>query len=116
MNLLPVGLLGGMAQEANMPGLAVTPMSGIVTGIIGLLIILVGSVIFAVRGAAKAEAKGEKFDWGTVRKPTYDHANLPSIWIALLPLALVFVLFVAFRLHYYFAIGSGVVLALVLFY
>jgi len=114
--------LGGIGVPAfyNIyPGqvLGTTAMAGSVVGVTALLINVIGGVILTNIWVAKDEKKGlGGFEWGNARQPEYDRENMPHPVVALIPLVVSMVLFMAFGVHFVGSIGVGLILSLVLFH
>ncbi len=88
---------------------------GLIPGLIAVVIIAVGGIIFATYFSRKAVHGGEGFDWGRMEKFNLDeNRKTPPLILALLPLVLVFVLYTILGLDIAIAISSAIVLALIL--
>lgn len=104
-NVLPMALLGTTSTAAAIPG------------VLGFLIIEVGSWIMISTLIVRAVRRGEVYDAGEMGEIADDSdpdRKLPNFIVALLPLVVVFVLFSIVGLPVSAALAIGIVLALIL--
>ncbi len=93
--------------------LLVNSTSGLIAGIVGVLVIGIAAHFFMVRFTLKAKANGEHFDWGTMRPVEMDNRKCPNIIFSLIPLVAVFVLYAILKLHISIALAAGIVLTII---
>lgn len=103
---------GEVVAHGNMAGL-VTATSGLIAGIIGVLIIGAAAHFYMVSATMKAKANGEHFEWGTMRPVEMNDRPHPHVIVSLLPLIAVFVLYALVGTHISFALAVGIILTIV---
>ncbi len=101
-NIIPQSFLGTDALACLIPG-------------------WVGGIVWAIGGTVilnilvnRAKKNGEVFEYGPNDKRFEEDANLPNVWLSILPLVLVFVIFNIFKVNINIALGIGAVLSLAL--
>lgn len=119
-------IMSGVSQnEALAPALAqgfhVSSTSGLVPGIVAVLIIALGGYFTLTHMILKAKHGGEHFDWGQCPKMNAGaEGALPNFVVALIPLIIVFGAYTLFpaitgiTVNIAIALGLGIVAALVL--
>lgn len=103
-NLIPTKILG------------TSPTAGLIPGIIGVLVIVILSIWYLNSAITKAKAKEEYFAYGPKDTENTDDQKMPEFWFAIIPLALVFILFNFFKQDVLIALFIGIVLSLLMFY
>lgn len=107
-NVIAVAAISGMGYE-------VSAASGLVSGIVGAIIIGVGGLATLYTMIVKARAKGERFEYGEVVKiPDGSQRQLPNFFIALLPLIAVFVCYTVIGWNIAIALTVGILVNLAL--
>ena len=103
---------GELVAHGNMAGL-VTANSGLIAGIIGVLIIGAAAHFYMVSATMKAKANGEHFEWGSMRPVEMNDRPHPHVIVSLLPLIAVFVLYALVGTHISFALAVGIILTII---
>ncbi len=93
--------------------LVVSSTSGVVVGILGVLIIGIAAHFFMVNFTMKAKARGEHFDWGTMHPVEMNDRPCPNLVLSLIPLIAVFVLYALVGLHISFCLAVGIILTII---
>lgn len=107
-NVIAVSAVNGMGYE-------VSATSGMVSGIVGAVIIAVGGFLTLYIMITKARAAGEHFEYGPVQKiPDATERKLPNFFVALLPLIAVFVCYTVLHLNIAIALTAGILINLAL--
>lgn len=93
--------------------LLVSANSGVIAGIVGVLIIGIAAHFFMVSFTMKAKANGEHFEWGTMNPVEMGDRPHPHIILSLIPLIAVFVLYALVGTHISFALAVGIILTII---
>lgn len=93
--------------------LLVSANSGVIAGIVGVLIVGIAAHFFMVRFTMKAKANGEHFEWGTMNPVEMGDRPHPHIILSLIPLIAVFVLYALVGTHISFALAVGIILTII---
>ena len=107
-NIMTVAALG-------MKGIETSPVAGVIPGIVAVLIIVTLSYFTLVKIILKAKANGEHFDKDGIHIHSGEGNELPKFWVALIPLLVVFVLFVVTH-EVFIAVGVGIILTILLMF
>ncbi len=102
-------------QALKAQGIEISPTAGLVPGFVSVIIIAVLSYFTVVRLIIKSKAKGDKFEMGEAYCPPVENRELPNFWVALIPLLVVFILFLVFH-EVLIALGAGIILAIILMF
>lgn len=97
-------------------GFDVSATSGLIPGLVAVVIVIVLGYITLTSAIIKAKKNGEHFDAAGIEKVDVfsDENKLPNFWISLIPLILVFVLYSIVKLDIVIALTCGIIAALLL--
>lgn len=107
-------ITGEIAAASGNFSLIVSSTSGLIAGIVGVLIIAVGAHFIMVRYATKAREAGEHFDWGTMQQTEIEDRPCPNVIVSIIPLVAVFIMYAVFGTHISIALSVGIILAILL--
>ncbi|MCC8151503.1 MAG: hypothetical protein LIO96_08640 [Lachnospiraceae bacterium] len=109
------------AEIATQANYSISSTAAPIPGLVGVAIIVLGGYFYLCRQINKAKANGEHFEWGPVARIEAEEKKLPGFFVSFIPLIVVFFLYtlvpIIFKTEVQIsvALGSGIVIALLLF-